>query len=42
VGRLEWLLRKAGRQRNLAEAAQWIHAALHTEQLAARQVVVPG
>ena len=42
IGRLERLLRKGGRQRNLTEAATRIHEALHTEQLTARPGVVPG
>ena len=42
IGRLERLLRKAGRQRNLITASTRIHQALHTEQLSARAGVVPG
>src|SRR5829696_2466018 len=40
--RIETLLRKAGRQRNLAAAATKIRAALTSEQLTARPGVVPA
>ena len=40
--RIETLLRKAGRQRNLAAAAAKIRAALSSEQLTARPGVVPA
>jgi len=42
IGRLERLLRKAGRQRNLTDAATRIYEVLHTEQLTARAGVVSG
>lgn len=42
LGRLERLLRKAGRQRNVASTAARIHAELHAEQLSARAGVVPA
>lgn len=41
-GRLERLLRKAGRQRKVTDAATGIYEALHTEQLTARPGVVSG
>ena len=40
--RIESLLRKAGRQRNLAATAAKIQAALASEQLTARPGVVPA
>lgn len=42
IGRIERVLRKAGRQRNLTKTATAIHAALHAAQLPARDGVVPG
>ncbi|MGL4177349.1 MAG: IS110 family transposase [Dermatophilaceae bacterium] len=42
IGRIERLLRNAGRQRNLTKAATRIHAALSAEQLPALEGVVPG
>jgi hypothetical protein len=42
IGRIERLLRKAGRQRNLTATAEAIHRGLHGEQLPARAGVVRG
>ena len=40
--RIQGLLKRAGRQRNLSAAAERIHTGLHSQQLTARPAVVPA
>jgi transposase len=40
--RIQGVLKRAGRQRNLAAAAEKIHTGLHSQQLTARPAVVPA